>query len=250
MSWIGKFLGGTLGFVLGGPLGAIAGAAFGHFYDQTAEELDAEQKTPTRIEGAQMTFFVAVFSMLAKLARVDGRVSAEEMQTMEAFMVRELRLSPQSRQLALRIFQAALASRDSFHDYAQQFYLHFRQYPQLLEFMADILFKLAASDGRMTPPEEALLRAATQLFRLGDEGFDRLYALHFGRNVSHYDVLGVSEKDSIETIKSRYRTLVKEYHPDRIASKGLPDELLEVAEEKFREIQAAYETIKEERGIS
>ncbi len=249
MGWLGKFLGGTIGFALGGPLGAIAGAAFGHLYDQAAVEVETEQRPPTRVEGAQMTFFVAVFSMLAKLARVDGRISSEEIDTIERFMEEELRLSAESRQLAIRIFQTAKNAGDTFQDYAYQFYLHFRYYPQLIEFMMDILFRLAAADGRMSPGEERLLWSATRIFHLDDTAFDRLRAKHFGQDLSHYDILGAQPTDSDESIKRRYRTLVKEYHPDRISSKGLPEEFIEVAEEKFREIQSAYEAIRKERGI-
>ena len=67
MSWFGKIVGGTIGLALGGPLGAIAGAAFGHFFD-TANQTYLEGGGPTLspVEGDQMTFFVATFSMLAK----------------------------------------------------------------------------------------------------------------------------------------------------------------------------------------
>ena len=249
MSWVGKFLGGTIGFALGGPLGAIAGAAFGHLYDQATEEVEDQRRPASEIEGAQMTFFVAVFSMLAKLARADGRISNEEIQTIERFMEEELRLSEQSRQLAIRIFRAAKDSPDPFHAYAQQFYLHFRYYPQLIEFMMDILFKLAASDGRMSAPEESLLRSAARIFHLSEAAFERFKTRYFGRDLSAYEILGCRPDDPDDEIKSRYRTLVKEYHPDRIAAKGLPDAFTEVAEEKFREIQTAYEAIKKERGM-
>jgi DnaJ like chaperone protein len=249
MGWVGKFLGGTIGFALGGPLGAIAGAAFGHLYDQAAEEVGTDRAPLSRVEGAQMTFFVAVFSMLAKLARADGRISDEEIQTIERFMEEELRLSDQSRQLAIRIFRAAKASPDTFQDYAQQFYLHFRYYPQLLEFMMDILFRLAASDGRMSSPEESLLRSAARIFHLGESVYERFKLRYFGRDLSHYEILGCSPEDSDDTIKGRYRKLVMEFHPDRIAAKGLPEEFAKVAEERFREIQTAYEAVKRERGM-
>jgi DnaJ like chaperone protein len=42
---------------------------------------------------------------------------------------------------------------------------------------------------------------------------------------------------------------VKEYHPDKIASKGLPEEFTKFAQDKFREIQEAYNAVKQERGI-
>ena len=65
-----------------------------------------------------------------------------------------------------------------------------------------------------------------------------------------YAILGVKPEDSDENIKSRYRKLVMEYHPDRIVSKGLPEEFTKFAQEKFREIQDAYDEIKKERGIN
>ena len=68
MGWLGKMVGGTIGFALAGPLGAIAGAAFGHAFDTSAEpSLLEDRSTLSNGETAQLTFFVAAFSMLAKL---------------------------------------------------------------------------------------------------------------------------------------------------------------------------------------
>ena len=79
MGWIGKLVGGTIGFAIGGPLGAIAGAAFGHAYDQSQHtELQDEVIRQRPGQEAQFTFFVAAFSMLAKLAKADGRITQGE----------------------------------------------------------------------------------------------------------------------------------------------------------------------------
>ena len=67
---------------------------------------------------------------------------------------------------------------------------------------------------------------------------------------SAYSILGVGSDASNEEVKHRYRTLVKEFHPDRIAAKGLPEEFTRFAQDKFREIQSAYESIKRERNLS
>jgi DnaJ like chaperone protein len=67
---------------------------------------------------------------------------------------------------------------------------------------------------------------------------------------SAYSVLGLASDASDEELKHRYRTLVKEYHPDRIASKGLPEEFTRFAQDKFREIQDAYEMIKKDRNLA
>jgi DnaJ like chaperone protein len=64
-----------------------------------------------------------------------------------------------------------------------------------------------------------------------------------------YAVLGLSKDATESEIKKAYRKLSIEYHPDTIASKGLPEEFSKMATQKFREIQTAYEKIKKERNI-
>jgi DnaJ like chaperone protein len=48
----------------------------------------------------------------------------------------------------------------------------------------------------------------------------------------------------LKEIKKVYQKKRREFHPDTLISKGLPDELLEKAKEKFIEIQQAYEEIE------
>ena len=106
MGWMGKLVGGTIGFALGGPLGAIFGAAFGHAFDSGAElDTAGNRQRLSSVEQHQLTFFVAAFSMLAKLAQSDGRVSQEEIDSIEGFMQKDLRLNAESRHAAVNIFQ-------------------------------------------------------------------------------------------------------------------------------------------------
>ncbi len=232
-------------------MGAIAGAAFGHFFDKANQAyLETGGPTLSPHEGAQMTFFVAAFSMLAKVARADGRVTQAEVAAIESVIQHELRLSAQSRQAAVRIFEAALNAPDAFEDYARQFYGAFHSNPQLLEFMLDILMRVAMADGQVCEEEERLLRRAALIFGFSEQYFENLRSRFRGVDDSAYSVLGLEPDVPDEELKHRYRTLVKEYHPDRIASKGLPEEFTRFAQEKFREIQEAYESIKKERGLA
>jgi DnaJ like chaperone protein len=66
----------------------------------------------------------------------------------------------------------------------------------------------------------------------------------------YYAILQSTKQDSDDHIKKQYRKLVMEYHPDKIISKGLPEEFNQLAHDKFREIQEAYEIVKKERGIN
>ena len=58
-----------------------------------------------------------------------------------------------------------------------------------------------------------------------------------------YDVLGVSRNATDDEIKRAYRDLSRKYHPDANVDNPLAD----LAEEKFKEIQEAYDAIMKER---
>lgn len=256
MGWLGKIVGGTIGFALGGPLGAIAGAAFGHAFDNNENRYLADDgmrfgqaERLSNTEEAQMTFFVAAFSMLAKLVKADGRIAREEVASIEQFMVYDLHLDAQSRVVAMNIFHTALESPGSFEDFATQFYAQFQMQPQLLEVMVDILLRVSIADGALTATEEKLILKAVKAFHFSDTRYQTLKSKYVRDIDKHYATLGTDATASNEEIKKQYRKLVHEYHPDKIASKGLPEEFTRFAETKFREIQEAYDTIKKERHL-
>jgi len=252
MSWLGKVVGGTLGFAIGGPVGAVAGAAFGHMFDGENTGQVAVGKENNRLsngETAQMTFFVASFSMLAKLIRSDGKVTEPEIQTVRQFMVDDLHLNPQSRLAAEHIFRAAMDSNDTFENFAMQFHQNFYNRPQLLELMMDILFRVALADGALHAAEEELIQSAANIFKFSNETYRQFRSRYAPESDKYYTILGCSNSDSNDKIKSQYRKLVRDYHPDTIASKGLPEEFTIFANDKFREIQEAYDVVKKERDL-
>jgi DnaJ like chaperone protein len=250
MGIIGKIVGGTIGYALLGPLGAVAGAAFGHAFD--SENMDV-QKTPqsrlSMLEETQLAFFVGTFSMLAKLVKADGQVRQEEIETIESFAHNDLGLDPPSWEVAFNIFRAAMDSPASFEDFALQFYGHFRHQPQMIEMMIDILLRVAVADGYMHLAEETLILSAARILHFDQTRLNQLKSKYVASSEKYYHVLGCERQDTDEIIKRRYRYLVQTYHPDKIAGKGLPDEFTQLAQDKFREIQEAYEMVKKERGM-
>ncbi len=251
MGLLGKVVGGTIGFAMAGPLGAIAGAAIGHAFDTGGQSYHtAERARLSQGEEVQFTFFVAAFSMLAKLAKADGRVSKEEIDAIENFMVYDLNLDPASRRLATNIFHAAIESQDNFNDFAAQFYSLFRTQYQMLDLMIDILLRVSVADGTLSQSEEKLILSAVRIFNFSDEKYKKLKSRYIKDFEKYYAILECNRNDSNEHIKKQYRKLVSDYHPDKIASKGLPEEFTKFANDKFREIKEAYEVIKKERGIA
>ncbi len=249
MGWIGKLFGGTVGFALGGPLGAILGATFGHAFDSDRGEISEATSRLKTGEQAQLTFFVAVFSMLAKLAKCDGHISDNEIDSIEQFMERDLSLDAEGRRVAINIFQSAINSPETFQRFATQFYTQFNRQPQMLEFMIDILLRVSVADGRLSDNEETLILSAVNIFNFGEDRYLKLKNRYISNVDKYYTILGCNPDDPDDRIKKQYRKLVLEYHPDKIASKGLPEEFTKFASDKFQEIHNAYETIKKERRI-
>ena len=253
MGWLGKVIGGTIGFALGGPIGAVAGAAFGHTFDIKEEaylsESEHQPQQLSRDEESQMTFFVAAFSMLAKIAKADGRVSEEEIASVDEFMVRDLNLDARSRATAIAIFRQALNSPEQFDAFARQFHRHFHAQPRIIELMMDILLRVSTADGQIKPEEDQLLMTAARIFNLSDPVYTRLKSRYVKEVNRYYAVLNLDESATNDEVKKQYRKLANEFHPDKIASKGLPEEFITFANDKFRDIQEAYNAIRKERGF-
>jgi DnaJ like chaperone protein len=257
MSWLGKMIGGTIGFAFGGPIGAVAGAVFGHAVVDKKEDryleshpgLHGSDEGLSSNEQAQLVFFTAVFSMLAKISKADGKVSQDEIKTIENFMKHDLQLDAASQQTAINIFRQAVNSSETFDAFAMQFYSVFRGQPNLIELMMDVLLRVSAADGTISPQEEAMLLSAVRIFRYSEADYARLKSRYVKETNKYYAILKCDENSSNEEIKRQYRKLATEYHPDKIEAKGLPEEFIKFANDKFREIQEAYDNIRKERGF-
>ncbi len=246
MSWMGKLLGGSLGFVfLGGPLGAVFGMVAGHLaYDG---ESDGDSPFST-LENKQSIYFVATFSMLGKLAKADGTVTQQEINVIDRVMRENLKLSPKARTFAVNVFNTAKKSDDRFEDFAQQFYNEFGRSKEVCASVIDLLLVVAYADGEMADIEEQLILKAVSIFRLQAQ-YQQLKSRFMGgpEDINRdYAILGAKRGDAMKDVKKKYRKLAMEYHPDRILSKGMPPELAAGAEEKFKEIQNAFDNVEKD----
>lgn len=254
MGWYGKLTFGTLGMFFGGPLGAIVGAVLGHHLLDKGENYaqrrlpPREEPTLGRAEQAQATYFVSMFSILGKLAKVDGVVTRDEIAVVGDF-INNLPMAAREKQFAREVFNEAKDSKYSIEDFSVQFYQIAKQQPALLLSFLDILFRVAAADGTFHPNEEAALKRIKDIFRVSDAQFNNVKASHFKDVDLYYKRLNCTPASSNEEIKSNYKKLVKDFHPDTIVSKGLPEEFTQFATERFREIQEAYEKIRQERNF-
>jgi len=250
MSWTGKLIGGGLGYVIGGTIGAVIGGVLGNKFDQNNKsKVDSKFN---KKEKSNMIFFTTTFSMLAKFAQADGTVTKSEIKVIDNFVRNELQLKEQSRKLAIEIFDKAKFNNNSFEDFANQFYNHFRHQQSLLISMLDLLMRIAVADSDFHSREEECIIKVKHIFEINDSQYESIKARYIKEDNldKYYKILGVSPDASMSKIKKEYRKKVKEFHPDNITGKGLPEEFRNFAEQKFKEIQEAYEMVSEKKKAS
>ncbi len=254
MSIWGAILGGAAGFIaLGGPLGALLGAAAGHAIGKLAQPKGADDEASPadgvdpRAATKQVAFTIAVIALGAKMAKVDGVVTRDEV---DAFK-QAFRVPDDEMRNVGRVFDQARKSALGFEAYAGQVARLFRHQRAVLEELLDGLFHIAKSDGRVGPAELDYLRKVAVIFGFDDHGFERIRAEHLGPDKADpYQILGVARAMSDREIKIAYRKLVREHHPDRLIAKGVPKEFIDIANEKLATINAAWDRIARERNIN
>lgn len=250
MSIWGKIVGGAAGFALGGPLGALlgglAGHAVDHFGQKAAEAARAERgEHGDEIDGTrQIAFTIGVIVLGAKMAKADGRVTGDEVAAFrEAFHV-----PPEEVPNVGRVFDRARRESEGFEPYARQIAGLFRRRPAVLEDLMAALFHIARADGAVHEAEIDYLRRVAGIFGFDDRAFARLRATHLGPDPDDpYVVLGAAHDASDDELKKLYRKLIKDNHPDRLIAAGMPQEFVDLANEKLARINAAYDRVLAQR---
>ena len=240
MSWMRTLLGGGVGLMLGGPIGAVLGAVL-------ANRIRGGGGALGQLEQKQSVFFTATFAMFGQLSKADGQVSASEIALVERVMRENLRLDAKARALAIQIFNEAKDGKAGFMDYAEQFQGAFAGQPQMLAMLMELLTMLAFADGELHPEEDRLLSEAARLFGC-ESVYASLKAKVKGMEAipleTHYETLGCTPGMTLAEVKRAYRRLAMKHHPDRVQADGLPPELLEAAEARFKDIQNAFDAVE------
>jgi len=234
MSIWGKIAGAGVGLAVGGPLGALVGAVAGHLVIDRA------------VADNEVVFTVALIALSAKMAKADGQVSDVEIRAFE-----EVLKVPESEKGNVdRVYKIAQQDVAGFEAYAAQLARIYRDNPAMLEDVLDALFHIAKADQYIHPAEIEFLRNVADIFGFSEVEFARIRASHLGPEKGDpYLVLGITPDISTEDLRKAYRRLVRENHPDTLIARGVPKELVSIANEKLATINVAYEKILSQRGM-
>ncbi|MGR5141908.1 co-chaperone DjlA [Photobacterium sp. DNB23_23_1] len=273
----GKILGAFFGFLLGGPFGLLLGLFLGHKFDK-ARSIVYQRRSFAGFGGNQASsaerqaeFFHAGFAVMGHVAKAKGRVTEDEIRVASDIMDR-MGLHGESRRQAQNAFRDGKEDGFPLQEILGKVRVGFAGRADLVQFFLELQIQAAFADGSLHPSERQLLhviarslgfseRQLEQRLRMQEAAF-RFQQGSFNQQqggfqqaptkdqlADAYEVLGVKDTATSQELKRAYRKQMNEHHPDKLAAKGLPPEMMELAKQKTQELQAAYDLIRKEKGF-
>ena len=258
MSWWTSVLGGALGYMIGGPLGAMLGVAFAGNLSKGKSNFrgSASDYRPGDQQRVQAAFFSSVFSVMGYIAKVDGKVSKSEILLAQQVM-QHMQLSEDMQKAAKELFNQGKQKDFNLDEVLEQFRTESHRRTHLVRMFLEIQIQATYADGVFDDKEYDALKYIAQKLRFPIHELERLiqqFSVASGKASKltvddAYVILGADKSLTDKELKRAYRRLLAQHHPDKLVAKGLPDEMIKLANDKTQEIISAYELIKKHRGM-
>ena len=253
-------IGAVIGLLIGGSRGLLVGALLGY---AIGWGMRSTFRSSARL--IQSQFLESTFAIMGALCKADGVVTRDEIRVAEETFDR-LHLSSEQRGTAKAAFNRGKSPGFDLDAEAEKLGgIRYGQRP-LLQLFLQIQCMAIAADGKIHPAEHEMLVRLARRLGLTEGDVTQLEALLRAASAGPftagprpvaqsrlddaYTALGLRSDASVAEIKRTYRRLINKNHPDKLAAKGLPDSMREIAEERARELNVAYELIKTARGYS
>lgn len=222
-------------------------------------KVDTKQKLQGALEDHEAGLLVA---LMAKVAKADGKVcelEAELLGLTFTDIAKVFEESEKVRESLKAIYKKEMESFDTTIIVSQKYFkLTKNEYHKRLKVM-EYLLNLAFIDGEFSQTELMITEDIANAMEIKRADFERLISqfeqFYTARQTQKkltlqkaYEILGASSADDFETIKKKYRTLVKEYHPDILMGQGKEQSIIDQATAKLQEINEAYELVKKEKN--
>jgi DnaJ like chaperone protein len=248
-----------VGLWLNGVSGLLVGAALGFLFSRIAQTVVGRG-----LLVVQSQFLETTFAVMGAVCKADGVVTRDEIRVTEAIFVR-LGLSLEQQQSAKAAFARGKALDFDLDAEVDRFVQSTRGSGALFPLFLEVQLSAVAADGQVHPAERAMLVRVARRFGLGEAEVARLEAVLRAaagdatspsgpppkqRLDDAHAALGVTREATESEIKRAYRKLMSENHPDKLAAKGLPESMRQLAEERAREINVAYDLIRKERQFT
>ncbi len=243
-----KWIAALIGYYIFRFPGAIAGFLLGSFIDnQYSNGSSTSQdvlKDLTRQKVSPADFELNLLSLCSIVIKADGTVNQNEMD-----YVRQYFVSTYGKDKANAIFRTFNEINKNREISAQRicaFLIQRTRYEVRLQLL-HFLFGIAQADGSVTAPEINKIQEIAGYLRVSLRDFESIKAMFVKAADTSYKILEIEKSATDDEVKKAYRTMAKKYHPDRVNTEN--EAIKKGAEEKFKEVQKAYETIQKERGL-
>ena len=243
-----KWIGAGIGWTFGGPIGAIIGFAAASLFDGVTVSKEFQKSTYTSDQSSRARtqsgdFEVSLLVLASIVIKSDGKQDQRELD-----FVRKQFVSMYGRDRsnhAFRLFKEINKQEISKRAVCLQIkqMMSHASRLQLLHF----LFGISAADGHVHSKEIETIKIISNYLGISLNDFESIKAMFVSDKVSAYKILEVDPKATNDEIKKAYRKMVKKYHPDKVIHLG--EEHQKGAQEKFRQVQEAYEKLQNERGL-
>ena len=253
-----KWIGASLGWSFGGPIGAIIGLALGSVIDamsdgkgspflnqgqpQQGQRTTYSTRTQQRPQTQSGDFEVSLLILASIVIKADGKQDQRELD-----YVRQQFVNMYGKERANSAFALFKNINKQNNISTRQVCLQIKQmmdHPSRLQLM-HFLFGIAKADGVVTEDEVKQIYTIAGYLGISSRDYESIKAMFYDSSDNAYKVLEITKSASVDEIKKAYRTMAKKYHPDKVIHLG--KEHQQGAEEKFRQVQAAYEQIQKER---
>ncbi len=210
----------------------------------------------TSLKNSELGLFVA---LVAKVAKADGKIDALEAQLIGIMFddISAVFPEPQkTKDILKQIFKEEKDRSDNIAQIAHTLANAIKQNKAQEQQFMGFLIQLAFIDGEVSTSEEEILATIAEALEFDPNAYHAIFDQFekMMQNVTPkvniedaYTLLGVNADDDMKTIKKAYKKLIRQYHPDIIASQGKSEEYMKEATAKTQEINRAYEMIEESR---
>ncbi len=244
MAKFAKWIGLGLGWAAGGWIGGILGLALGSMFDESTGHATGTTRRPYTTATRRGDYAASLLVLVAAVMKADGRVMKSELDYVKNYF--HTRFGQEATNEAIGMLRDILKQDIPVAEVTAQLNQRL-DYSYRLE-MIHFLFGIAAADSGVTESEKALIRRIARYMHITDSDIDSIQAMFVSASDSAYKILEIDPGVSDEEVKKAYRRMAMKYHPDKVGHLG--DDFKNVAQEKFRKVQAAYESIKKQRGMN
>lgn len=193
-----------------------------------------------------------LFEISGYLAKLDGRISREEIKAITG-LIDEMQLERDQRRQAEDLFRRGKqSSEESMINLVSNLQDQYHKTPEVLNILVMILMQVAYSDGDMIDSEQQMIRTIAMQLSLDEIALSIIEVAVCCeiQNIKYldlrdaYKMIGVSEAASDHDIKKARLRLLRTYHPDALQAKGLPKEMLVFGKRLSQTFNLAYDRIK------